>query len=889
MYNINVIGLLPTKFYFPPIPPGFVARPHLLEKLDAALTHRLTLVSAPAGAGKTILVSAWVRAERKKGAAFGWLSLDSADNAPGRFLEYLCACLEEGGTVIDIESLPPSQNEQGQMENVLAEFIRGSMGLKRKVILVLDDYHVIQNQQVHLALQYLLDRAPAHLHLVLLTRSDPPLELARLRVAGQLVEVRMEQLRFSVKEAGDFLEKSAGVQLTAGDAAALNERAEGWIAGLQMAAISLRGREDTSAFIAAFAGSHRYVFDYLIEQVLNRQSPEVREFLLRTSILERLSAPLCDAVAGTKNAARGMLTAIERANLFLVPLDDEHGWYRYHHLFSDLLKLVLDQTRPGLSTELHHLASHWYESQGFLPEALNHALIAGDMELVANIISKNVLALVDLDEIAPTLAKIDVIPATKRSSLPWLDVAYAWGLAYMGENQKAEANLSVAANHLEGLLDAKREKVEGHIAAVHAYLAWTHGNQTKQAIAFAEKADVLLPEDDTAVRALNLTTLGNALSQGYEDPQAVEILEQALLLAKQAEQLHVVMQAASGLAYAYFLFGKPHQARAICEEAIRLAQSYRQYSTRPLTASASVYAFLSRIWLEAGEFEKALPIARKAMVLSKTWGQLDTKMMCVQPLVYALAFTNRVEEAAAVLYDARQMTQKGPPWHRTTVDYTELQIYLDSDPQSAEEIDQNIAGKQQTLEDSKLLAARVLVKQNRSIEVLALLEPVLAGDGKYGDYQITRFLALRALAHYQQNDIASALNSIKQSLGLAESENWVTTFVREGAAMEKLLRLARTKNIHPAFVSRLLAVFESRRAPRPEPAPDAETLVEPLSERELEVLRHLNSYLSTPEIADRLVVSANTVRTHIKSIYGKLGVHGRSGAVKRASELGLLV
>ncbi len=268
--------LLPTKFYFPPVPAGFVARPQLGEKLDEALTHRLTLVSAPAGSGKTALVSAWIQSARKKGTAFGWLSLDNADNESGRFLEYLAACLEEGGTVIDIHGVPTGQPHSAPPEDPLAEFIRGLMDLKQDVILVLDDYHLIQNKEVHAALQYILDHAPARLHLLLLTRSDPPLELARLRVAGQLVELRMEELRFSVAEARLFLKRSAGVDLTEEDVSMLNARTEGWIAGLQMAAISLRGAAEPSAFIAAFAGSHRYVFDYLIEQVLDRQTPEVR-------------------------------------------------------------------------------------------------------------------------------------------------------------------------------------------------------------------------------------------------------------------------------------------------------------------------------------------------------------------------------------------------------------------------------------------------------------------------------------------------------------------------------------------------------------------------------------------------------------------------------------
>ena len=883
-------SLLPTKFYPPPIPTSFVPRPRLLEKLDEALTHRLTLVSAPAGAGKTMLVSAWMQSAHKKGAAIGWLSLDDADNDLRLFLDYMVASLEEGGMAIDIAAVPPGLGSQAQVEHILAGFIRGLLPLNREMILILDDYHLIQNKEVHTALEYLIMHAPPCLHLVILTRSDPPLELARLRVAGQLVEVRMEQLRFLAQEAAAFLKAAAGVQLTEADVAALNERTEGWIAGLQMAAISLRGREDAAAFVAAFAGSHRYVFDYLLEQVLNRQSSEVREFLLKTSVLERLSAPLCDVVAGTDGGARSLLDALERDNLFLVPLDEERGWFRYHHLFSDLLKLVLERTHPGLSAELHLRACHWYESQGMLPEALHHGLAAGNMELVANIISENVLMLVEHAEIVPTLAQIDAIPGEQRSSLPWLEVAYAWGLAYTGQNQKASSILSLAEQHMEGLLSDKREKMLGHIAAVRAYLAWTNGDESEEAVAFAEKATGLLPAEETAVRALNLTTLGNALFQIADDPRAAEVLEQALLLAQQAGQSHVLMQAASGLAYVYVLLGKSHQAQIVCTEAIEIAELYQQRNARPLTTAASVYALLSRVWLEAGEFEKALQIARKGMALSEVWGQVDTIMMCSQYLAYSLAFTNQVEEARKIIQDSRKIALKGPPWHLRTLDYVELQIYLDSDPQNAMEIEQEAARKRETvLKSSPLLTARVLIKQSQSIEALVLLEREQANAGKYGHYRNTWLFILKALAYFQQKEHVAALNSLKLALELAESENEVTAFVREGAAMEKMLRLAEARSIAPAFVSRLLAAFEFRRKLSPEPVSVTETLIESLSERELEVLQHLNSYLSTPEIANLLVVSANTVRTHIKSIYGKLGVHGRSGAVRRAKELALLV
>lgn len=685
-----------------------------------------------------------------------------------------------------------------------------------------------------------------------------------------------------------MLENATRVRLSEEETAALNSRTEGWVAGLQMAAISLRGAENPSTFIQSFAGSHRYIFDYLIEQVLDRQLPEVKEFLLKTSILERLCASLCDAAAGTSGRAQNVLESIERANLFLVPLDDEHGWYRYHHLFSDLLILVLEQTHPGLPASLHHQACRWYQTHGMLSEALHHGLAAGDMEFVANIVSENVLALVENAEIAPALARIEAIPAERHVALPWLDVAYAWGLAYTGQNQRAGLVLAKAEQRLGQLAGEKRRKALGHITAVRAYLALMFGDRSPDAVTFAEKARELLPDEEIAVRALNLITLGKAMFRNADDPQAIPVMEQAIQLARQADRYHVLMQASTALAYMYILLGKSNRAQVICEEAIEVAESYQRTQNRPLTSVASVYAVLSRVRLEAGEFEKAIQIARKGLALSKAWGQLDAMIVCSEYLAYALGFANRMEDAWAVIQDARKIAWKGPPGYSKNLDYLKVQIYLDSDPQSAAEIESEAALRKETLEKVNLVAARVLLKQNQPVEALALVEHELASSNKYGDYVNGWLHALKALAYYQQKDHAAALRALKQALEWAEVDNYVTIFVREGMAMEKLLRLAQARAIFPAFVSRLLAACEHRRKQKPVSKPLAETLIEPLSYRELEVLQHLSSHLSTPEIAGLLVVSANTVRTHIKSIYGKLGVHGRSEAVRRASELGLL-
>jgi ATP/maltotriose-dependent transcriptional regulator MalT len=690
MYNHHVTPLLPTKFYLPPIPAGYVVRPHLLKKMDEALECRLTLVSAPAGAGKTTLVSAWASALRKQGGVVGWYALDALDNDLARFLEHLVACLEESGTVIDMDTPLSSPGDAVNSRDVLDNVIRGLLNLKRQ-LLILDDYHLIQEQEVHAAVTYLLDHMPPCLHLVLLTRSDPPFGLARLRAAGQLLELRMDALRFSVPETAVFLHKAAGVQLTENDAAALNTRTEGWIAGLQMAAISLRGRQDISAFIAAFAGSHRFVFDYLLEQVLNQQDPQVRQFLLKTSILERLSAPLCDAVAETDGAAFELLTALERSNLFLAPLDDERGWYRYHPLFADLLKLVLEQTHPGLMVELNHRACTWYEMQGSIPEALHYALAAGDMQLVAGLVSANVLALVEQAELTPILIRLEMIPREKREPIPWLGVA-----------------------------------------------------------------------------------------------------------------------------------------------------------------------------------------------LSELWGQADTIMVCLIQLIEGLSYAGDTSAAVQGLQRARKLAHQVSPWFVQIVDLYEVRIWLEVNnaPQAAR------AAREAAGPFPVSVQARLLLQQNRLDEAITLLERTLPGALQSISFETVRLGVIQAMAYFQKKDENRALAALQWALEQGQVENRVMTFVHEGETVERLLRLALRKSICPQFTRRLLSTFEQRRTPQAVPA--AEPLFEALSERELEVLRLLNGPLSTPEIAAQLVVSTNTARTHIKNIYGKLGVHGRSGAVYRARELGLL-
>jgi LuxR family maltose regulon positive regulatory protein len=523
-----------------------------------------------------------------------------------------------------------------------------------------------------------------------------------------------------------------------------------------------------------------------------------------------------------------------------------------------------------------------------LPEALHHALEAGDMEVAARMVSTNVLVLVEHAELTPILLNMEAVPRERRASLPWLAVAHAWGLAYAGHMEKAGKELALAEKSAEPLAHEERSRLRGHITAVRAYLAWSNGDQ-HAAVACAEEAAGLIPPEEASMRALNLTTLGNALSQYGADPRAIEVLTQAMQLARQAGQAHVFMMAATAMAYACVISGYFHRAHAVCEEAIASAEAYQRSSLRALTASASVYAFLSRILTEWGETEKAIRAAHKGLALSEQWGQADTIMVCLLYFARTLAFAGEAQGAAQVLQRARRLALKITPWHLLNVEVQELEALLDSGKLDVAELALAVQRKQAGgINVPDEILARLLLKQNHPDEALRLLEGMLAKAAQNPSYENARIYALQALAYYHKKDSPRALAVLEQALSLAEPENRLATFVREGEAMEKLLVSALRRTSHAGYVQRLLEYFEAHRKYKVEPITARETLIEPLSARELEVLGYLNGYLSAVEIAQKLFVSVNTVRTHMKSIYGKLDVHGRSQAVRRAKEIGLL-
>ncbi len=884
--------ILSTKLSMPPIRSNLVARPRLFHELNRGLDCGFVLISAPAGYGKSTLLSAWLE---RADLAFTWLSLDDGDNHPVRFLTYLNAALQKIDPLVG-EALDISLRSSAlpDVEMLLTPLVNELAQVDRPFYLVLDDYHLIQNQFIHQLVGFLIEHRPASMHMIISTRADPPLPLARLRAHSEMLELRQADMCFTIQEAADFLKHSMGLEISPENVSNISARTEGWIAGLQMAALSMQNTDDISSFITSLTGNHHYIFDYLLEEILGRQTPEIRRFLLYTSILDQLTAPLCDALLTEDSGSTPtrsspiILEELEHANLFILPLDHERRWYRYHHLFSDLLRLMLEKNHPGLSKELHCRACRWYETQGMLSEALQHALSSDDMQLVAHIVSANVLVLVENDAAVPSLNKIDSLPQDKMIALPWLGIARAWIIG-PGQIEKSEQILDAIERSIENAPEGiNHQRLRGHIAAVRARLLSTRGD-SGAAIAQVQLAIGLLPSDEIAVRAMCLTTWGDVLIGSNNAADAIPILEQALAQALLAEKPHAAMNAAASLANAYLHTGRIHDLQRVCLEALEVVEKFQKHYQHPLRATAEVYSLLARGLAEWGENEKAIQYARKGLMLSETWGMDMVQSLCLFYLGRALVFNNDWDQARHLIQRGVSVARKISPWIWQDRVFFAIDSLLDIESTDASEINSLIRQLQDSdVQVPALLKARLVLREGKPGEALTRLEQAQLDLGDQPSFDTVWIYALRALAFQAQGNERQALSALQQALELGEPENRVAIFVREGRAMEKLLHLALAKSISIAFVQRLLAAFESRRKNQPLPPTAIGALVEPLSEREMEVLKLLARGYSDKKIATDLIIARETVHKHLKNIYGKLDVHSRAEAIIRARELDLL-
>lgn len=902
--------LLQTKLFVPPQRSSLVPRPLLIEKLKQGWQQgsKLFLVSAPAGFGKTTLVREWIDESERP---FAWLSLDERDSDSTRFLLYFIAALQTIKPSLGQRAAETLKSPQiPSPESLLTTLLNEMAAIPEEFVLVLDDYHLVDAQLVDQALTFLLEHLPPRMHLVITTREDPALPLARLRVRGQMTELRATDLRFTLDEASGFLNQVMGLNLSAEEIAALETRTEGWIAGLQMAALSIQGRADTAGFIQAFTGSHRFVLDYLVEEVLQNQPDRVRSFLLETSILNRLMGSLCDALTEQKDGTQ-MLEALERGNLFVVPLDDKRHWYRYHHLFADVLQAHLMKEQPEEVALLHQRASIWYEQNEFTADAVHHALEARDFDRAAGIIE---LAWAEMDrsrQSSTWLAWAKKLPDDLLRTRPVITVGCAWALLDIGELEAAMARLQEAEQCLKTPANmVVVDKVEfqvlpGTIASAHTYYALAFDDMVST-IKHAQQALDLFPEDAYLRRGTPAALLGLASWASGDLVAALHAFTEAMNSYQKAGNILFVITGAYVLADMKLAQGQLRQTFKIYEDALQLAQAHGEPVIR---GAADLYTGLSELSLEQNDLTTAKEYLRRSKESGETAALPRWRYRWCLAQAKIKAAEGNLDKALDSLNEAEQHYVRGPvPDVRTTAALKArlwvaqgrlVEAMRWGDTQGLT-IDDDLA---YLCEFDHITLVRILIAQQRrdqeegrlqkAFAFLERLRQVAEADDRMGS--VLEILVLQALAHEAAGSTTAALVPLARALALAEPEGYVRLFVGEGPPMQKLLTTAVAQSIKPAYASKLLAAFtvEKQENTNESDLPRAthsaaQPLVEPLSERELEVLHLVAQGLSNQEIAERLFLALPTVKGHNRNIYSKLQVRRRTEAVSRARELGIL-
>jgi LuxR family transcriptional regulator, maltose regulon positive regulatory protein len=953
-YNCSMfIPILATKLYISPPRAKIVLRPHLIERLNEGLSSgsKLTLISASAGFGKTTLVSECLAGSQRPVA---WLSLDEGDNDPTRFLTYFIAALQTltpetggpqktGGANIGKGALAALQSPQPpSIESILTALLNEITTVQEHFILVLDDYHVIDSKPVDAALTFLIEHLPPQMHMVIATREDPHLPLARLRARGQLTELRAADLRFNPTEAAEFLNRVMGLNLSAEDIAALETRTEGWIAGLQLAALamqglSMQGRSDAASFIQAFTGSQRFVLDYLVEEVLQRQPEHIRSFLLQTAILERFCAPLCNAVTEREHGKK-ILDVLERNNLFLIPLDDQRQWYRYHPLFAEVLQSRLLDEQPDQVLSLHQRASEWYEHNGSAAEAIRHALAAKNFERAAILVE---LAVPEMrrNRQGATVTELGWLKALPDELIyfrPVLCVDYAYALFGSGEIEAVEARLRDAERWLDtadpvGPMAEVRERPEsptagmvvvdeeefrrlpGMIALLRTAHALARGDMP-ETVKNARRVLDLAPDDAHLMLGGAASSLGLVAWTSGDLDTACQMTVDGMEKVRLAGYISSAIGGALVLAEIQIAQGRLHEAMTTFERGLQWAT---EPGTPVLRGAADMYVGMSDLHREHND----LKTATQLLLTSQTLGELAG--LPQNPYRWCAAMARiRVAQGdldgaldlldqAGRLYNANFSPNIRPIATRKTRVWV-AQGRLDKALGWGREQGLSVESELSYLHEfDQITLARVLLalyrsdRADRSIqEALGLLERLLkAAEERGGKGSVIEILVLQATAYHAQGDIPAALNPLQKALRLAEPEGYFRIFVDEGLPMAQLLAAVRRlpeASAHeimplqglPTYTDKLLAAFEAEKqnsedTPDLPPVLPAQTLIEPLSERELEVLKLLRSELTGPEIAQQLIVSINTFRTHTKNIFSKLGVSDRRAAIRRGEELNL--
>jgi len=917
--------ILATKLFVPPPRPDLVPRPRLIERLDRGLRfgHKLTLISAPAGFGKTTLIADFgfriseENSHKQNGDTpnphLCWLSLDEEDNDLLRFLAYLIAAFNEmggeatavGRVALEMVQSPPAP----PVSTVLTILINDIINLPGKIILTIDDYHVIESPQVEEALAYLLEHQPPNLHLIIVTRIDPQLPFARLRARNQLTEIRARDLRFSYAEAAEFLNGVMGLDLSAEDIAALERRTEGWIVGLQLAAISMRGQKDTSALIRSFTGSHRYVLDYLIEEVLDQQPADIQDFLLHTAVLERLTGSLCAFLTGQENAQE-TLEMLDHANLFIVPLDEERRWYRYHHLFGDLLRQRLRKAYPDLIPRLRCRASAWYEQNGFSAAAIEQAILAEDYQRAARLIQHVAADTWKRGEDSKLRRWLDRLPPDIINDNCLFCVYLAWSLLADGEVAEAQKALDAAEQAFqsmdqEGVHPAglSKEALQGRIAAARAFAAFYRG-EFAELFDYAGQALEYLPTEDLAWRSTAIHFLGDAYDFQGDMVQAYPSRLAAVEASKATGNSYVSLISNLKLAIIMRRRGMLREVDELCRQQLVRASEIGMAQT---VLAGWLFAIWGETLVELNDLEGAQVKAEKSVELLQGDGDLAMIGSSYLGLIRIMFSMGQLAVTERYIHMIEALAQRVavPPWITSLADSWRARLWLAQGNYaglSAWEAEQERDPRKNITyvrETSQVETARYYIDRGRLDEAQTILGRLLGPAQQYGrTWRVIEILILQALAYQAEGDSEQAMDALEQAIAAAEPGGFTRVFVDEGPPLANLLRETNIRGIQTAYINKLLRAFSiphsELRIPH-SPTSDIRVseaatseIMEPLSDRELEVLALIAQGLTNSQIADRLYLSLHTIKAHTRNIYGKLDVHTRTQAVARARDLGLI-
>ena len=899
---VTTLPLLTTKLHIPRRADGLIERPGLLEQLDAIRTRRLTLISAPAGFGKTTLLADWAA---RTGFPTAWLSLDANDNEPQRFLSYVIAAMrtlvpdfgERLQTAIDRGTLPPA-------ETMLALLVNELAALDRDVLLVLDDYHAVDNEAVHEGVLFVLEHAPAHLHVAIGTRMDLPIPISRFRVRGQLLEMRASDLRFTIDESGRFLNGPMRLELSGAQLDALFRRTEGWVAGLQMAGISLQGRSDTDRFIEAFTGADRYVLDYLLEEVLNNQAPSLHEAIVRLAVLDRFNAPLCETITGHASGQE-LLESLEQANLFLVPLDNRREWYRFHHLFADLLRHRLHQLRPQEEAALHATASVWLEENGLVLEGLKHVVAASSSERAIELLRrhwKHVITNGDRELVERLFA---IIPESELWSHPDLGLIRAWSFVVPRRYDEMDALLDRVADHIEGCDDETSSHMRGEMLLLRGISVLRRDRPT-EAIGILEQAIELLPEENPsaseiwyASRVLARSFLGTAYTHIGQLDRAEEVNHALLRHARATSNELDDLAALTNLAEIALVRGDLTVAERFAREAL-------MFRDRPSFIASGVavgiYCLLAEVRLVRNELDEALAEAGRAIELTEPYAPQDMVSAYRMLTLIHEARGDRHANIEAIEALERIPVPEAIPRVRRMVAATRARRDLS---------DGNLAGALRWAESHetvpsgdgslprgaaamnsahRILYARILIHAARPQEALDVIATIRA-EAPMRFENIVELRVLRAIALEMLGQSEESFAELAEAIRRAAPERFIRLFVREASRVGGLLArlpLKRFAGVPAAFVEELRDACGVAS-----PQPVSTTVISPrdldgLTGRELEILQLLARGYTNQKIADKLYVSINTIKTHVSNLFDKLGARNRIDALVRAKDAGIL-